>query len=243
MSKPLRWIKHKDGTRKAYWYARITVNGKEKWISLGADGMVTKTAAQRKINEIERQVRLGQLDMIEAKIPTLLEFSEEYEEYIEHIQNVIRKRSWQRDKECLQNVKAFFPNRKLSEITPGDIDEYKRVRLFSVKPATVDRELAVLRHLFNLAERWKRFFGKNPVSTSGLLHPNNQVERILTPEEEERLLQHCNPYLAPIVITALNTGMRKMEIFSLKWANVDLENNLITIEHTNNKGKKERMPE
>ena len=78
MSKPLRWIKHKDGTRKAYWYARITVNGKEKWISLGADGMVTKTAAQRKINEIERQIRLGQLDMIEAKIPTLLEFSEEY---------------------------------------------------------------------------------------------------------------------------------------------------------------------
>ena len=37
--------------------------------------------------------------------------------------------------------------------------------------------------------------------------------------------------------------MRKMEILSLKWSSVDLENNLITIEHTNNKGKKtKRIP-
>ncbi|HEX3036334.1 MAG TPA: site-specific integrase, partial [Thermodesulfobacteriota bacterium] len=53
-------------------------------------------------------------------------------------------------------------------------------------------------------------------------------------------LEHCSPYLMPIVITALNTGMRKMEILSLKWASVDLSNNVITLDHADTKSKKTR---
>ncbi|MGE5443321.1 MAG: site-specific integrase [Ignavibacteriales bacterium] len=92
----------------------------------------------------------------------------------------------------------------------------------------------------NLAERWKKFFGKNPVSQAGLLILNNQVERILSPEEEERLLACSSPQLRAILICALNTGMRKGEIISLKWSNVDLDSNVITLEATNTKSKKAR---
>lgn len=141
---------------------------------------------------------------------------------------------------CLRYLNAFFGERKLSEITPKDVDDYKESRLDEVSPATVNRELEVLRHLFKLAERWKKFFGKNPVSQAGLLPLNNQVERILTPVEEERLLASSSPHLKAILICALNTGMRKGEIISLRWSNVDLDNNVITLDHTNTKSKKTR---
>ena len=60
-----------------------------------------------------------------------------------------------------------------------------------------------------------KFFGNNPVSEAKLLPEDNQVERILTAEEEERLIKNSSPHLVPILITALNTGMRKEEILSL----------------------------
>jgi integrase len=112
--------------------------------------------------------------------------------------------------------------------------------LLDAAAATVDRELEVLRHLFNLAERWNKFFGKNPVSRSGLLHPVNQKERILSLEEENRLLIACDSYIRSIIIAALYTGMRKGEILSLKWDNIDLNNSLIVIDQTNAKSKKSR---
>jgi integrase len=230
-----RWIKNKNSKPRAYWYIRYSLNGKEKWESVGEAGPLTKAVAQARLDERKRQVRLGQLDMIGARIPTISEFTGEY---IKHVRDVIKKRSWTRDTLCLKYLKAFFGERKLSDITPKDIDDYKEVRLANVAPATVNRELEVLRHLFNLAERWNKFFGKNPVSQAGLLHLNNQVERILTTEEEERLLTCSPPHLRAILICALNTGMRKGEIISLKWSNVDLENNVFTLEHTNTKSKK-----
>jgi len=73
-----------------------------------------------------------------------------------------------------------------------------------------------------------------------LLTENNQDERILTPEEEVRLLNFGSPELRAILVCALNTGMRKSEILTLKGSNVDLESNVITLEHTNTKSKKTR---
>ncbi|HEX3033987.1 MAG TPA: site-specific integrase [Thermodesulfobacteriota bacterium] len=232
-----RWISSKDGTKTPCWYIRYTVNGKEKWESIGKAGQITKTVAQQRLEERKRQVRLGQLDMIGAKIPTLSEFAEDY---VKHIRDIKGNRSWQDALHKLKRLKDAFGSKKLSQISSSDIDDYKLKRLQDVKPATVNRELACLSHIFNLAKREKKFFGNNPVSEARLLPEHNQVERILTFEEEERLLALSNPYLKPIIITALNTGMRKNEILTLKWSNVDLDGNIITLEHTNTKSKKMR---
>ena len=94
--------------------------------------------------------------------------------------------------------------------------------------------------LFNLAKRWGKFVGENPVSVSGLLPEENTKERILTIQEEAKLLSCSNEYLRPILLTALHTGMRKSEILTLKWNNIDLENKVITINQTNTKSKKTR---
>jgi len=180
---------------------------------------------------------LGRLDILESYIPTLQEFSTEY---INHARDVKQKRSWKRDAQLLQPLLKLYKSKKLSDITTKDIEDFKLSRLQQVRPATVNRSLAVLRHLLNMAKRWKKFFGDNPVSIVGLLEENNQIERILTPEEEKTLIEASISYLRPIINTALNTGMRKGEILSLKWADVDLTNSYIIINQTNSKSKKQR---
>ncbi|MGH7801027.1 MAG: phage integrase [Thermodesulfobacteriota bacterium] len=236
-----RWIKSKDGSKNAYWYIRYTVNGKEKWESIGKVGEVTKTVAQARLGERRRQVRLGQLDMIGAKIPTLAEFSSEY---LSYLRDTVNKRSWKRDELSLTHLNGFIGDSKLSAITSKDILDYQSKRLKDgIQPATVNRELACLKHLFNIAKQKAKFFGDNPVSKVKFLEENNQVERVLTPEEEERLISESAPHLKPIILTAIHTGMRKNEVLSLRWTDIDLENNIIAVETTNTKSKKlKRIP-
>ncbi len=69
---------------------------------------------------------------------------------------------------------------------------------------------------------------------------NNRRLRYLTREEADRLIKACYEtpkchHLAPIVITALQTGMRRGEILRLKWDNVDFKNGYIYVEDSKNK--------
>ena len=220
------------------WVIRYTErNGRLKQEAVGKKGAMTKTIARAILENRERQVKLGREGLSESDIPTLEDFAEVY---LSYVRDTVKKRSWDRDELALKHLKDFFKARMLSDISPSDIDNYKTSRLGNVAPATVNRELQVLRHLFNLANRWNKFFGKNPVSVSGLIPVNNQKERILALDEEKRLIAACDPYLRNIVVMALYTGMRKGEVITLQWENVDLESGLITIDQTNSKSKKMR---
>jgi len=230
--------KRKGTNNNEYWYVEISLPGGRKLKrSVGKVGQVTKTIARQYEHDLKKEIKLGRLDILESYIPTLQEFSDDY---INHARDVKQKRSWQRDVQLLQPLLKLYRNKKLSDITTKDIEDFKLSRLQEVSPATVNRSLSVLRHLFNLAKRWKKFFGDNPVSIVGLLEENNQIERILTPNEEKTLIEVSISYLRPIINTALNTGMRKGEILSLKWSDVDFNSSYITINQTNSKSKKQR---
>lgn len=223
--------------RKNSWVIEYKLNGRTKRESVGKYGIMTKTAAREILQKKERHIKLGQYDMLEADIPTIFGFSGEY---IKYIRDIKRNRSCESVHYKIKLLSDFFGDKNLSQITPKDVDDYKLLRLTEVKPSTVNRELACLSHLFNLAKRQQRFFGENPVSISKLLPEHNQVERILKMEEETELLSSSSPELKTIILCALNTGMRKNEIITLKWENLDLDRNIITIEHTNTKSKKTR---
>lgn len=219
------------------WVGEFKDRGKIKRKALGNKKIITKTMAREILKKIEQRVKLGQYDMLDGEIPTLKDFSSVY---IKHVRDTIKRRSWYRYEYSLNHLIELYGEKQLTEITPNDIDDFKEVRLKDVKPATVNRELSTLRQIFNLAKRWKKFYGENPVSISGLLPEENTKERILVQDEQQRLLSSCNSYLKPIILTALQTGMRKTEILTLMWSNVDLENRVMTIDQTNTKSKKTR---
>jgi integrase len=106
---------------------------------------------------------------------------------------------------------------------------YKLERLKTVSPATVNREVAQLKHMFNMAEQWGLYRGRNPVKGVQFLPENNLQFRSLSDTEEAALIRCCSPYLQDLVRFAINTGLRLGEILNLKWEEVDLEEGILKI--------------
>jgi len=135
----------------------------------------------------------------------------------------------------------FIGGYSLKDISPLLIEKYKLKRMKSeIRPATVNRELSVLKRAFNLAIDWK-MTDENPVQKIKFLRQPEPRERVLTEEEELKLFAACTEHLKPVILTALRTGMRKSEIADLKWNQVDLKNKEIEVVRTKS-GKKRIIP-
>jgi integrase len=153
-------------------------------------------------------------------------------------------RSHQMVKIYLSRLLDEFGGYKLTDITPGRIQQFKEDRLsqktkrggeYSV--AAVNRELQLLRAILNFAKQEGLIIERTPFerSTKPIIQKEDEIRRnrVLSLEEESRLLKVCSDpvrqQIRPIVICALDTGMRKAEILSLSWNQVDLENRVIHI--------------
>lgn len=159
--------------------------------------------------------------------PVKISLAEFGKRYMEHAK--ANKRSWLRDKQMLEHLQGFFgENRQLSDIFAGDIENYKLRRRTSVSGSTVNRELALLKRMFNLAATWELFQGANPVRQVKFFRELNTGLRVLSEEEELKFLRNATPYIQDVARFALNTGMRIGEIFSLRWSQVDMEKRIIS---------------
>lgn len=122
----------------------------------------------------------------------------------------------------------------------------KEMRVTERKLSSVHRELATLRRMLNVAviEGWLL---ENPFKkTENLISISSEQsrDRILSFEEEKRLLAECKDerqHLRPILICALDTAMRPLEIFGLLWSDIDFANGIITIRAEITKTETERI--
>ena len=151
------------------------------------------------------------------------------------------KRSWRTsDYNYLKNLIPFFGEKFLYEITSQMIECYKIARKAQVSVASVNRELACLKCMFNRAIDWG-IAKDNPVRKVKFFKENNWRLRYLEKEEIAKLLANCPPMLHAIVTIAANTGMRKAEIQNLKWGDVNFHRGFITLRRTKN-GEKRFIP-
>lgn len=128
---------------------------------------------------------------------------------------------------CLRLKKAFG-HMQADEIKPSMVEEYQQSRLSEVtyrktpyKPASINRELEVMRRIYNLAMREEMVI-KNPCWKVTRLSERNARDRVLTQEERERLFKELPQHAADIVTVAFYTGMRAGEIFGMTWDRVDM---------------------
>ena len=142
----------------------------------------------------------------------------------------------------LKHLATFWGNSKLSDIKPKLISEYKVLRKNKgIKPATINRELAMLSKAFNLAVKEWEWIRDNPVSRVPKEKENNERDRWLNAEDEKRLLENSLSWLKDIIIFDLNTGLRQDELLSLQWSRVDLFRKIIIIQESKN-GKPRTIP-
>lgn len=250
-----KYIKIIDGN---YW-ARITYLdqfGKRREVKRRAESKThAKQLVQKLLLEIEQH---GQDSLGNAQM-TVLELVDYYEEkyliapkYVGE-RKVVGLRGHNRCNFILEAIKDYFGKRKLRSITASDIENFKLKRLNTKTRqgtgqrsiTTVNRELALLRRMLNVAQR-EGWIIKNPFfATDRLISTADEKkrERILTKEEEVLLLDKClelKLLLRPIIICALDTGMRQGEILSLTWHDVDLDKGIINIAALNTKTLKSR---
>ena len=144
------------------------------------------------------------------------------------------KRSWRCDDYCIEaHLKPYFGKLDLGAITPLDVESFRAQRLEAgIKKSTSNRELALLKRMFHLASDWG-YSADNPVAKVKLFSErDNLKERVFTADEETKLLAYCAPHLRPIVVFALNTGMRRGEILGLRWDQVDPAGKSVLVKRT-----------
>lgn len=102
-----------------------------------------------------------------------------------------------------------------------------------IKKASVNRELAFLKTMFNQAVEWG-YIDENVATRIKLLRGEEKRLRILSRNEIAKLIQYAADHLKPILITAISTGMRKNEILNLKWKHIDFSNGFILVVNSKN---------
>jgi integrase len=130
-------------------------------------------------------------------------------------------------------------HRTLAKLTSAHIASYRDERLQSVAPATVIRELNTISHALEIAQReWGMFLPRNPAKLVRRPSAPQGRKRRLNEGEEALLLNACdqgrNRWLRPLVIMALETGMRRGELVGLLWEHVDLQKRVAHLPETKN---------
>ncbi len=142
----------------------------------------------------------------------------------------------------LKHLSANFGDLKLLEITPKKISDYKVLRYSKeAKPATINRELAMLSKAFSLAFKEWEWMKENPVSKVPKEKENNERDRWLTDEQERRLLENSPQWLIDIIVFDLHTGLRQGELLSLQWDRINLFRRTIIIQESKS-GKPRTLP-
>ncbi len=217
------------------WWMSFTYEGRQVRRS-------TETSDKRLAEAILGKVKV---QMIEGKYfdkPTEdpKTFTDLMDRYLK--EHASRRAHYRRYVIMVENLKGFFGEPRLGQITPKTIVAFKNKRYADgVKPATINRELAVLKKAFNLACREWEWVRDNPVCRVSMEREQNTHDRWLTEAEEKRLLAEAAPWVRERVIFAAHTGMRQGEILALTWSGVDLERRTVTVFKSKN-GERRTIP-
>jgi len=136
-----------------------------------------------------------------------IKFIEFADQYLENYAKVNKAwKSWKTDEYYLKGMKEFFCRLYLDEVTSLEIEKYKAMRLKQgVRTSTVNRCLAIIRKMLYLAVEWGYLQRSQVPKIKLFSEKDNLMERILTKEEEYRLLETSPEHLKPILIVALNS--------------------------------------
>jgi integrase len=134
---------------------------------------------------------------------------------------------------------------RLSALTPAVLVTCRQELGMTRSPGTVRGYLTTLTHALALAVKEWQWLDVSPMArVSKPAAPRGRV-RYLSDDERRRLLEACtaspHPALHLIVLLALATGCRKMELLGLRWADVDLSRGVLTLQATKN-GERRRVP-
>ena len=133
----------------------------------------------------------------------------------------------------LGTLKRRLGSIRLIHLTPKEVASYRDIRLKEVSPSSLKRELTILSQVLTVASKdWGISIPQNPVSIISLPKSDKARTRRLEAGEEAKLLHHSSAELHRIIVHALETGMRRGEILSIKKSHIDFHKSVLFIPST-----------
>lgn len=149
----------------------------------------------------------------------------------------LRSQDWKYKKRKLEER---FGSLSMQELTSSVLQSfYNEMREKGRTAATARRYITFINAIINFAIKHQRYRGRNPCTALTMEPEDNKRTRYLTQKEVEIVLKACRKDVRQVVFCALYTGMRRGEILSLCWENVDMVHDNITLLHTKSSKKRE----
>jgi integrase len=131
----------------------------------------------------------------------------------------------------LKFLLPFFAETSVLRLTKPMAEEFRKERRLgnkSIKDATVNRDLSVLRHILYWAVD-EQLIQANPLARLKMARERRTRRAILSVAEEQLLLEATCPHLTLMVVAALDTGMRRGEITHQLWEDIDFQRRLLSV--------------
>jgi integrase len=223
--------------RKNMWWMSFMFQGKQIRRSTGTSD---RRLAEAILSKVKVQILEGQFFGVREERERT--FAELMTRYTKERSVGKTMKSAVRDRGAINHLLPVFGKLVLADVSPKLLAAYKvQRRLEQAAPATINKELQLVRHAFNLAMREWEWCRENPMHRVSMEKVRNEVDRWLTRNEEDRLMAGSSVWLREIIVFALHTGMRQGEILNLQWQDVDFARSTLVVMKSKN-GMRRTIP-
>ena len=203
--------------------ATIRRRGKTYHVQIRKVGYPPVTKSFSSITVARKWTKATEADMerrLSVSVPSRLTVGDLLERYESEV--IPTHKDSRREIYKSRTLRKNFSKIRLCDLSPSDVRQYRDIRLKTISPATLRRELAVLSSAINHASKeWGIFVSTNPVTAISVPRTANARSRRLEADEQNRLLSASNGELRRIIIIALETGMRRGEILQIRRSHID----------------------
>jgi integrase len=213
------------------WWIEFYLDGKRRRERIGPN----KEAAEHRLREVLSARAEGR--HIKRTREARVNFNDLARRYHEW-SRVENKSYFVNKKHYIDQLTRYFGSKRLADISEWDVQKWKTERAKETGYTEVDRELACLKHMFNMAiDEW-RLMSLNPARRVKLFRKTRNRERFLSQEEISRFLACLPDHQRVIINLGLLTGLRRSNLLNLRWSQIDLTHGLIMIQADEAKGNR-----